>query len=156
MEEGVEAERAPPGSCIAHNCEGQLLGNSSHLHEAICTLLLTALSDFLQNGWKVSFANCSLVGSLIPRVPRNGIIPTDYLTSLHPLSVLHPSAQKPRGTAGACLLPFSNSQKSWAQTNWVWDEVRLSRCLEKQVKSELQIFKCEPPFPQFGFRAGCT
>ena len=82
-EKGVEVGRAACGSCIAHNCEAQLLGNSSRLREAVCTLPLTAVSDFLQNGSKVSFANCSLVGSLIPRVPMNGVIPTAYLPSLH-------------------------------------------------------------------------
>lgn len=81
-EEGVEVERAACGCCIAHNCKCQLLGNSSRLGEA-CTLPLMAVSDLLRNGSKVSFANCLLVGSLIPRVPMNGIIPTVYLPSLH-------------------------------------------------------------------------
>lgn len=79
----MEVERAACISCVAHNCEGQLLGNSSRLREAACTLLLTAVSDFLQNGSKVSFVNCPLVSTLIPRVPMNGVIPTTYLPSLH-------------------------------------------------------------------------
>lgn len=34
----------------------------------------------------------------------------------------------------------------------------LSKCLENQIKYELQIgySKYELPFPQFGVRAGCT
>lgn len=82
-EEGVDVERAACGSCIAHDCEGQLLGSSSSLHEAVCTFLLTAVSDFLQNGSKVSLVNCSLVGSVIPGASINGVIPTAYLPSLH-------------------------------------------------------------------------
>lgn len=88
-------ERAPCISCVAHNCKGQLLGNSSRLHEAACTLLLTAVSDFLQNGSKVSFVNGPLVRTLIPRVPMNGAVPTTYLPSLHfplPYFILPPES----------------------------------------------------------------